>query len=47
MNPPEYEVSGTGCTEVCRGGRLKLGDQFIGMTAGPGERQWWLNWTGG
>ena len=22
---------------------LKLG----GITAGPGERQWWLNWTGG
>ena len=29
------------------GERLKLGDQFIGMTAGPGERQWWLNWSGG
>ena len=26
---------------------LKLEDQLAGITAGPGERQWWLNWSGG
>ena len=40
MNPPEYEVSGTGCTEVCRGGKGEAGRLVEGMTAGPGERQW-------
>ena len=26
---------------------LKLGYQLVGITAGPGERQWFLNWSGG
>lgn len=25
MNPPEYDVSGTGCIEECRGGRVEAG----------------------
>ena len=26
---------------------LKLGNQLVGITAGPGGRQWWLNSSGG
>ena len=26
---------------------MKLGDQSVHIIAGPGERQWWLNWSGG
>ena len=30
-----------------KGEGLKLGDQLVGITAGAGERQWWLNWSRG
>ena len=32
MNPPEYEVSGIGCTEVCRGGFILLYIQYHKLT---------------
>ena len=47
MNPPEYDVSGTGCIEECRVGRVEAGKPASRYHSWSRWKTWWLNRSGG